>query len=197
LYGRLYLVFSDVEDVRIWRDYQTFSVLYQYLLLSKLKRLPAICSRPLIAICDRDYDRVRVTKLFDTNRKHIILNNNGTSSLSNLSDLIEHVDPTQTSMLTAILFKVELLSLNPVHDPICLRDWIAMYNDPSKMYDHTLRNILDFHQVDWSTWSTLCIRMAQRGKIMQVQIPVSRVIDIHLNDLIDVDFLSTYQDPVH
>lgn len=185
----LYTFFFDLEDIKIRSNNKVCDVFYKYSLLKTLSRLNHYVSlQYLIYYADVKFDLVHLKKTDNDNTISCIGNRN-TFNTSLVSELIPKLDTilmVQPNMVKVMIIDFYLTNHN--NRKLCLKNFISQYNDPEKILEHSLYNILLFNKIDYNKYNKLIIKVCN-PKIIKKEISLDKVIDHHINDLIDTDII--------
>jgi len=109
-----------------------------------------------------------------------INNNNQSMSINDIVTYVENNTITKDSNMPKYIYmKFDLIY--PNNKSICIRDFIVKYKDVNEEFDHTLKNILIFNNIDLDDTLDVKIQMFNNGKMINKVLHLSDVCDKHIN----------------
>jgi hypothetical protein len=169
---------TDTVSVDIYHNDTHTNILYRYYLLKSLYVLLNITK--LIYFFDNF-----INNLCKLNPKTLIQCKKNDRIIiletDNLLTLIQDNNYRGDNQLTEGVYLT--FSLN---DDVCLKEYLIKYRDPSKQYDHTLKNIILLNKIDTDDNTTINITKYHDYKFITNKLQYNDYADLHITDLLEL-----------
>lgn len=200
LFSRMYIVnfynycvsaITDTNEILILDDNtKPKNILYRYYFIRLLLYLSTFVGniKKYIDSFAKYYDlqsnKIQVTKKYNSVTKTVILENTkyGADKLS-LSDVIyffnSDVNSASTNMMENVIINFDLV--HPDKSTLCLKEFTYKYKDDSGEHNNTIKNILEFNNINVFDDSQVKLKIIKDGKILRYNFPIKNVLDKHIN----------------
>ena len=157
--------------------------LYRYYLIQLLTSIRNMLSK-VIESLDKSGKLVECTKVNDNKSITMILN---TRKFDSMTNVIEYLNQKNyiPQITPNVFLKFQLqIDEDTTH---CMKDFILRYNDPEKLFDNTLQNILEMNGININIDDNITINatLFKDFKMIPITIPYSQYKDYHLNNLLE------------
>lgn len=156
-------------------------ILYKF--LTKIINFVDFIKNKLINVrrlTDIDAEKIHITKITMSGEKTIILDQYGIK-IDDILNKLEILDINE-KMMECIILNFELI--NSEENRICLKELLVKYNDCDKQFNHTVKNILDFNNIEYSDNSKLNIKVIKNKKIISEEKILKDIYNVHINALL-------------
>lgn len=131
-------------------------------------------------------DKVQLTNLMQNSEQTIIIDKelyDDEKEYITFEDVIFKLNLLQTndSMMTQMIINLDLVNDN---EKVCLKNYMIKYKDIEELHHHTLKNILIFNDIKHNENSFINIKLIKDKKMVTQKIPLTNIIDKHINHLI-------------
>jgi|688.fasta_scaffold193953_2 hypothetical protein len=186
LYDSAFINVLGFNEIKIIINDKRHNMMYRYItyvLLSYISTFINILKNRI----NISADKFQITKIDNNGEKTIIIDSvaeNNTNKLT-FDDVIHKFDElkTNSSMLNFILMNFELV--NSDVSTVCLKNLVVKYKDTEYKYNHTLKNILFFNDIDYFENSIIKIRLVKNKKIINIELPINDIINKHINAILE------------